>query len=317
MPQLHTHWEKSVHFLVFRYTLTEIHTKKKEVIFMKSSARTGAIWIGAAAAMSSIGGVCFLLIPLSPLCSNAIRCFLAAAVSLFFLKKDKISLKVNFSTLFAGICFALTTQFFSLAVPLAGAGSSTLLLNTSPFFILIFTSIAEKKIPRPQQLAAFLLTLSGIWLIVRQGGSSSSFWGIVFGLLSGICYSGIFFAAQGKDSHAPSAFFLGQLLGGICGSIFLLDAPWNRLTPFSVAALLILGIVQLGLSYRCMAKGLATAAPFTASLICSIEPILAALWAALFAHEQCSVFFVLGAALVLCGIFVQQLPTKASAHQSC
>ena len=277
---------------------------------MKQSSITGAFWIAAAAAMSSIGGVCFLLIPLAPLASNAIRCFLAATVSLFFLKKDHLSLKINFSTLFAGICFALTTQFFSLAVPLAGAGISTLLLNTSPFFILLFTAITQKKIPCPHQIVAAILTLTGIWLIVKQGSSQTSVLGILFGLLSGICYSGIFFAAKGKNSHAPSAFFLGQLLGGICGSIFLLDAPWHQLTLFSVIALLVLGVVQLGLSYRCMAKGLLTASPLTASLTCSIEPILAAFWAALFAHEGITISFALGSALVLFGILLQQIPVS-------
>lgn len=276
---------------------------------MKHSNISGFLWVAAAAITSSIGGVCFLSIPLPTLASNSLRCGIAALLSLFFLKKDKAAFRLNFSTLSAGLCFALTTQFFSLAVPLAGAGVSTLLLNTSPLFILLWNVLFFKKAPLPQQVVAATMALLGIWMIVQNHTVQGNLWGIVFGLCSGACYSGIFFAAQGTNAHPPSAFLLGQTISALCGSIFLLGAPWQQLTFGSVACILLLGLVQLGLSYRCMAKGLASTSPLAAGLICSIEPVLAALWANIFAKEPISLFFVLGSILVLGGIAIQQCST--------
>lgn len=274
---------------------------------MKTSPISGAFWIFLAAATSSIGGMCFLSIPLPTLATNSLRCAMAAGLSFIFLKWDQIPFKINFSTLLGGLCFALTTQFFSLAVPLAGAGISTLLLNTSPLFILFFQFLFFKKVPSWLQGLCCLFAFSGIWLIVQNHTAIKSLWGIAFGLASGACYSGIFFAAQGKNAQPASAFLIGQILGAFCGSIFLINAPLHNLTLSGVGFLLLLGFVQLGLSYRCMAKGLPTASPLTASLICSIEPVLAAIWASIFAKEAITIPFILGSSLVIAGIVLQQL----------
>ncbi len=267
----------------------------------------GCFWIFAAAAASSIGGVCFLSIPLMSLASNSIRCGIAAIISILFLKKDGKRFCCNPTTLVGGLCFALTTQFFSLAVPLAGAGISTLLLNTSPLFVLLFQSIANKKIPALYQIGCAVLVLTGIFVLVQNRQSQGSLLGVLFGLCSGACYSGIFLAAQGVNADAPSAFLTGQLLGCLVGLPFLFRSNFGALSFTSILALATLGIVQLGLSYRCMAKGLLITPPLTASLICNIEPVLAALWAAIFVGEQLGPSFVVGSGMVLCGIVAQQV----------
>ena len=274
---------------------------------MNSKPLAGFAWLFTAAALSSIGGVCFLWIPLMPLAANGVRCGIAALISLYFLKKDHQRLAFSYSTFFGGLCLALTTQCFSLAVPLTGAGISTLLLNTSPLFVLLFQSVKRKKIPAAHQISCAALVLAGIFVLVKNGQTNGSLLGILFGLCSGACYSGVFFSAQGKSSHAPSAFCIGQLLVFFGSVPFLFSADWHSLTPPSFAALAALGIFQLGLSYRCMAKGLAIASPLAASLICSTEPALAALWAALFAGEHLGISFIMGSAMVLSGIFLQQL----------
>ena len=52
-----------------------------------------------------------------------------------------------------------------------------------------------------------------------------------------------------------------------------------------MAAVVVLGVFQLGLAYVLLTKGLETTPAITASLVTGIEPILNPLWVAIFYKE--------------------------------
>lgn len=257
-----------------------------------------------AAALSSLGGVGFALAaPVHPLAVNALRCLAAAGVSALFFLKDRTLPRLNFSTAWGGLCLALTTQLFALAAPLAGAGTATLLLNTSPLFVLLLQAAAQKKPPRGRQLQAAVLVVLGVGVVA--GCRPGPWQGLAAGLASGACYAGVFLAGQGPQAHPASAFFWGQLLAGLADLPFLAASQPLAWPPRAIAAGLGLGLFQLGLCYRCMAKGLASTPPLAASLLCALEPVLAPLWG-LLAGQPLTAGFWLGTGLVLAGIFRQQ-----------
>ena len=234
-----------------------------------SPAFAGPALLALAALLSSLGGAGFALAaPVHPLAVNAVRCLTAAGVSAVFFAADRRLPRLCFSTAWGGLCLALTTQLFALAAPLAGAGTATLLLNTSPLFVLLAQCAAQKKPPRSGQLQAAVLVIGGVAVVA-------------------------------------SAFFWGQLLAGLADLPFLAASQPLTWPARSWAAGLVLGLVQLGLCYRCMAKGLAITPPLTASLVCTLEPVLAPLWG-LWAGQRLPVSFWLGTALVLAGILRQK-----------
>ena len=71
--------------------------------------------------------------------------------------------------------------------------------------------------------------------------------------------------------------------------------------------ILFLGILQLGLSYVFLTKGLETTPPITASLISGIEPVLNPLLVAIFYGEMLTPLSLIGAAVVFLSVLTYNL----------
>ena len=146
---------------------------------------------------------------------------------------------------------------------------------------------------------------SGWRFFVADGFSTGTLLGIFLGILSGITYAGVFIFGTDTDGDAPSAYFLGQLIGAAVGVPFL----WGetQFTAVAIGGAVLLGVFQLGLSYIFMAKGVQKTPAVAASLITSLEPILSPVWVAIFYGEIPSALALCGAGVVLTAIGVYQL----------
>ena len=70
-------------------------------------------------------------------------------------------------------------------------------------------------------------------------------------------------------------------------------------SPTVVGYVLVLGIVQFGLSYVFLSRGLDRVSPVTASLTSTIEPILNPILVAIFCGETIGMLSIFGAVLVI------------------
>ena len=75
----------------------------------------------------------------------------------------------------------------------------------------------------------------------------------------------------------------------------------------SLAAVAVMGAVQVAAAYILMARGLASTGPVAANLICMAEPVLNPVWVALFLHEAVSPLSLAGIAIVLAGLVFYNL----------
>ena len=263
---------------------------------MSRSGKNGLFLLFCATCRCSSGGVGFAGIPFPPLAANGLRCASAAGLSACFLRRDQQKLHLNAATLTGGLCLALTTNLFALAVPLAGPAAATLLLNTSPLFVAGILWVKHKKCPPMRQLAAAVLAVGGV--AIAAGGMPGRMAGLAVGLASGACYAGVFCAGQGQNAHPPSAFFLGQCVGAAAGLPFLALVRPAQVTPAALGAAAVLGLVQLGYSYRLLAKGMALSGPMAASVVCSLEPVLGTVWPWLLGGGAPGLRMAAGAALL-------------------
>ena len=124
--------------------------------------------------------------------------------------------------------------------------------------------------------------------------------GNIVAIGAGLSFSGVFFInslpkASSKDC-SMIAFFLS----------FLISIPFlgevGKMNGTAVAALVVLGVFQVGAAYVCLCIGLKTTPPVTASLISGIEPVLNPILVALFYGEQVGGFAMVGAAVVIVGV---------------
>jgi drug/metabolite transporter (DMT)-like permease len=100
-----------------------------------------------------------------------------------------------------------------------------------------------------------------------------------------------------KDGSPVESIILGNLIAFLVGLPWILKSP--LLPPSGWGALLVLGVVQLGMSYWLYARAIRHVTALEAVLIPVIEPILNPVWVLLFMHETPSGWALLGGVIVL------------------
>ena len=104
----------------------------------------------------------------------------------------------------------------------------------------------------------------------------------------------------GENADPISSCFLGQLAAGL-----ILTPLCFRETDFSartMAAVIALGVVQVGGAYVLLSLGIRNVPPVTACLITGLEPILNPLLVAAFYGERVTALSIAGAVIVVCSV---------------
>ncbi|UWX65653.1 DMT family transporter [Deinococcus rubellus] len=189
---------------------------------------------------------------------------------------------------------------YQLAVRAGGASLASVLLYTAPAFVALSGWLFWKERLGLRELGAIALTLSGVALISLGGGSGvqvsvlSLGWGLTAGLTYSLyyLYGRVFF-----ERYDPQALYAVALPVGALGL-----APFVSFAHKSPAAWSNLGLIALlctFAAYSAYSLGLRRLNPTRASVIASIEPVVASLLAALLFAERLSALSLLGAVLVV------------------
>src|SRR5207253_2260942 len=107
--------------------------------------------------------------------------------------------------------------------------------------------------------------------------TTSGFWGNIVALASALAFASLVILLRKERSGSPiNIVILGNIIVGIAGAPFLLRAP--LLQPRALWLVLVLGVLQLGLSYALYAEAIKHVTALEAMLIPLIEPILNPVW---------------------------------------
>ena len=238
-------------------------------------------------------------------------CVLLAAIfavkdrSVFAVKKSH--LKYFFGTgiisvvLFT-ICYFSCQKISSLAV-------ASILLYTAPSFVVVLSAILWKEPVTKKKLAALVLTLVGCAGVcgLFAGGVTVTLGGILMGLGSGFFYAlySIFgrYALLYYDSMTVTVWTF--LFAGPASLVLLRPAELVALAELpvalSAAALVVFSTV---LAYLFYTKGLSQVEAGKASIMASLEPVVAAMVGVIVFGEPMSVMTAAGIACVLAGVYI-------------
>ena len=256
----------------------------------------------------SVGGLLIKIIPWNPLVINGVRNLIACCVIGLFILLTKHRLKCNLTVMAGALCMAGVTTCYTIANKLTTAGNAIVLQYTAPVWIMILMYLFFGKRPGRTELVTILIVLIGIICFFFEGLSTGKFAGDAFALLSGIFYAGVFMLNQFEKGDALSSIFFGQLLCGICLTPMIVHE--TQFSPSILAAVFLLGSVQVGLAYIFFSYGTKYTDPVTASIINAIEPILNPILVALFYSETLGRLSLLGAAVVIIGILFYNLRSQ-------
>ncbi|MDD2301648.1 MAG: EamA family transporter [Eubacteriales bacterium] len=269
---------------------------------MDIKGKAGTLYVFAAATLFSIGGLCYKIIPWHALAINGARNLISAVIIFTFIKAIGHRIRFNRTVFIGSLCIAGTNNLFSLANKLTTAGNTIILQYTAPIFIILLSFLIFGVKPKKDDVIACILVLLGIGFFVVDGLAAGNMLGNALALVSGLSYAGVFMLNSAQDSDPLSSVLIGQIYSVFIGLPFLL-AVRDPTAP-ALAAVVVLGVFQLGLAYVLLTKGLETTPAITASLVTGIEPILNPLWVAVFYREVCTPMAMIGAVIVFTTIIV-------------
>ncbi len=245
----------------------------------------------------SLAGVLFKLVDWPPLAAAGGRGLVA---TVFLLAVCGRGLRFTWSPLQLGtaVAYAGCTVLFAIANKMTTAANAILLQYTAPVWIALCGAwLLNERTTRADwwTIAASFL---GMALFLYDGLQLNNLAGILVALLSGMFFAAmIMLIRKQKDGSSVESIILGNLLGVLIS----LPAMWSAGLPSgrSSAALVVLGVVQLGIPYLLYARASRHVTALEAALLPVIEPILNPVWVMLFIGERPSPLSLLGGVIVV------------------
>ena len=226
--------------------------------------------------------------------------------SVFHVRKEH--LKYFFGTgvvsiLLFTVCYFTCQKLCSLAV-------ASILLYTAPSFVVLLSAVLWKEAITARKVAALLLTLVGCAMVcgVFSGELTVSLTGILLGLGAGFFYAlySIFgrFALAHYDSMTVTVWTF--LFAGPASLLLIRPADFTAFAAKPSMALTALALVVLStvLPYLLYTAGLSKVESGKASILASLEPVVASLMGVAVFGEPLTFLTALGVALVFGGVAI-------------
>ena len=212
---------------------------------------------------------------------------------------------------FVGFGVSVGLQF--VGTWLSTASNGALVTSAVPAFVLPFAAwLLKEKITR-QRVMALIVSLLGVVAVIDPRSASLSpdlFWGniiLVAAALTWALYS-VLVRLTSRDLPllpATMVFFAGGLLFTLPASVFELQrTALGEITAGVVLGVLYLGVISTALAMYLWNKAFATLEAGVASLTVFAQPVVGAGLGAIFLHEQLTLLYLVGGALICLGIWL-------------
>jgi len=221
-------------------------------------------------------------------------------IAALFLLATNRGLRFDFSRdqLIGAAGYAACTLTFCIATTLTSAANAILLQYTAPVWVALFGAWFLGERATRADWVTIVVALAGMTLFFKDSLRLGHLEGDALAVLSGVCFAGMTIALRKqKDGSPVESIILGNLIAFLIGLPWILKSP--ALPPSGWTALLVLGVVQLGMSYWLYARAIKHVTALEAVLIPVIEPILNPIWVLLFMRERPSGWALIGGAVVL------------------
>ena len=261
-------------------------------------------------------------------------CFVRALITAVFmfillLCTDRGAFRVRLRDLW---CFVgtgvISVTFFNFCyfrtIMLTSLSTAAVLLYTAPVFVVLMSAVLFKEKLTKGKLAAAALAFLGCGFVsgIVGGDVRLSLSGLLCGLGAGIGYAmySIFSRYALERGYSSKTISFYTFVFALVPCFFLADraAAFTALTSgagsFAVTAAIVLFVTLL--PYLSYTKGMEGLENGTASVIASVEPVVATLLGAVLYGERLSVQNLVGIALVLGSILLINLGGKPKVKSS-
>lgn len=263
--------------------------------------KRAVICLIATAVLWSLGGVLVKQVNWNPMAIAGTRSAIASLLIFFVAGKPKINWSLP--QIGSAVAYASTVILFVVSTRLTTAANAILLQYTAPIYTAIFGAIFLKEKAKPLDWITIGAVFGGMALFFLDDISAGGALGNILAAISGVsfAFTAIFMRMQ-KEGSPVDSVLLGNVLTFLICSPFMLK-PVTEIKSW--AALIILGVFQLGLSYILYSFSIKHVTALEALLIPVLEPILNPLWVFLIIGELPGLWSITGGLIVLAAVTIR------------
>lgn len=266
----------------------------------------GSLALAGTAFFWSLAGLFIKLVDWNPFAIAAGRSVVAALFLWAVVKRPRFTFSLP--QLGAAVSYALTMLAFVYANKHTSSANAILLQYGAPIYTAILASILVKERPRAEHVVGFAAIAAGMGLFfVDQIGGGSPV-GDLVAVGSGISFAFYFvFMRMQKEGSPQESNILAHIITAAAAGTVSLFLPPPVLSGGAIAAILGLGVVQLGLASVLFAWGIKRVPAMEGILIAGLEPIFNPLWVFLALGERPSRNALIGGAIILVAVLASSM----------
>lgn len=264
----------------------------------KSHKTAGVFAMVATASLWSIAGLFIKVIDWNPYAIAGLRSFIASLVILVFLGKPKFHF--SFAQVTAAVANALTMLLFVIANKKTTAANAILLQYIAPVLTAFIGAAILKERTRIEHWISIFFVAAGMVIMFMNKLGGGQVVGNIIALTSALTFSlyFVFLRMQKEGSPVESNLLSHWITAGIClGVSFFMPLP--NFTVKSVGAILVLGIIQIGVPSILIAYAIKRISAVSANLIAVIEPVFNPVWVFLVLGEAPGINTIIGGAVII------------------
>ncbi len=214
------------------------------------------------------------------------------------------------------ICFTVMSISYLSAITLTTVANAIWLQATAPWWVLILSVLLLREPVVRRDLIPLCFGALGVGMILffeLRGlfdlpglkEVHARYVGVVCGLVSGVTYGSVLLYL--RQLRRENSLWLIGLNHAVVALVMLPWVIWVGIWPSwgKLGLLVVLGVVQMGIPYVCMVRGLRTISSQEAVAIALLEPVLNPLWVFLLGLETPHWWTVAGASLILVGLVLR------------
>lgn len=208
----------------------------------------------------------------------------------------------------AGMYLVQYTYFKT--IELSNVSFATILQFTAPFFIFIYESIKNKKVPAVSTVILLLMTILGVIFFATKGNFSNlsvSLEALLLGIISAIMiafystYPKKLLKKYGSITVVGWGMIVGSIISNVIHPIWKIEGDVNTQSIIQVMVVVILGT---SIAYLIYIASLNYISSSLAGILTAFEPVLAAILSVAIFGLKFSFIEIIGFLLVFVSIFI-------------
>lgn len=288
--------------------------------------RKGYLLVAAAASLGATSGTFVKLLHNYQFDSYSLAflrtyfAFLIALITAAIIRPGALRIPLKHIPFFASYAFvgiSVLTAFYYQSFSLTTVATAVVLAYTAPIFAMLLARVIYREPLDPTKIIALVIAVVGVVLAVglyQPGNLRINGIGILFGLGAGLTYAlSNIWGKKAVSDHKPLTVVV-YIMG--FGALFLLPLrPLSLLSVLSsppIAWLLLFGLAFLAAFsfYMLYATGLRYIEVGRATVVATVEPVIAVLLAFLVLGEAMEPLQIVGALLVISAALIAQMPRQ-------